>query len=222
MSRDKNKAVQRAADSMTARQFKLCPCGRETDADCEWMVDPAAAWAKLARLKERMPNWPHPGEGQSFADALELLQHKEQAWKCLAYVPPTGGYTGWGKLLAERPDFRSDFFTTEDVLWAVPDKICVGVTNGSAPPTEVLRKKGRGRPPIWRSTDGSTEDGRILVELVEAGLKAMGLRRERPMVDQVITAIRKGAPAHYGTWSHDTLRKAYYVARDRVSGKSGK
>jgi hypothetical protein len=199
---------------MTKRKLKLCPCGRETDADCEWLVDPAAALARLPTLKERMPNWPHPGEGQSFADALELLQRRARAWNCLAYRdrnrPP------WSMAWTELLGGRSEFLTSDTIHFAP--------THGVALPTKEPRKRGRGRPPKWsRKRILVTDDARIWVELVTAGLKAMGLRRKG--VTEVVAKIREGAPAYVAALKIDvstddalrkadeTLKKAYYAVR---------
>jgi hypothetical protein len=197
---------------MTAAKLK-CPCGRDTDVDCEWLVDHAAAWARLPTLKERIPNWPLPEEGQSFADALEVLQRRERAWQCLTSMGWTAellGYSG-----------RYDFLMSD---W----KHFVHVTYGSAIPTKEPLKRGRGRPRKWKGKDDGrilvTHDARILEELVEAGLKAKGLRRDSEKgVRKVIAAICKDAPAYLAalkidvstddalTKAEDTLRKTYYA-----------
>jgi hypothetical protein len=203
---------------MTARQLKLCPCGRATDADCEWLRDPWAALARLPTLKERMPSWPHPGEGQSFPDALEVLQRRARAWNCLAYRDRNR--PAWAMSETELLGGRSEFLTSDTIHFAP--------TPGFALPRKELRKKGRGRPRKWKGTDDGrilvTDDARILEELVEAGLKAKGLRRDSEKgVRKVIAAICKDAPAYLAALeidvstddalrkAEDTLRKAYYA-----------
>jgi hypothetical protein len=76
---------------------------------------------------------------------------------------------------------------------------CVAVDAG--------RKRKPGRKAKWTG-----QDGVMLVVEVNLRLMAKGRGDDRAVGD-VIEELRKAAPARYGAFSKDTLRKAYYKAR---------
>jgi hypothetical protein len=156
--------------------------------------------------------WPDPDKGQTFAEAVAEIPRHEQAWAIDALRTL--------EELAEPPDFlaleerQRAAGLIQWMLFHYP---------GSTPAqllwilaADAFRPHRRGRRSKWAGVEGGT-----LVELVEAGLRARGLARSRrkELLD-VCAEIRGAAPDHYGGYSAEALRKAYYAARRAQSGKS--
>ena len=103
------------------------------------------------------------------------------------------------QLLAHYPDA-----TISQLLWTLA--------------ADAFAPRRRGRKGKW-----SDVEGRELVQLVETGLRATGLKRDkRKGLGQVIALIRATWPDRYAGYSEERLRKAYYEARRAQSEKSRK
>lgn len=157
--------------------------------------------------------WPYPEDGQTFAEVLAELPLLERALNDHAQELVL-------QLLAEAPDW----LLPEEKHRAAELIKCMLVEFPGATPTELLwtlgadafRPRSRGRKPKWTGVEGAN-----LFDLVEAGLKAMGLRRDGEKgLRRVIAEIRARLPELYGKYSEERLRKAYYEASRPQSGKS--
>lgn len=180
-------------------------------------AEPAIASREFLILEEleEFVGWPKPRPGKTFADVLDAIPRLESAYGELAQLRLE-------KLLAEAPAYLQAEETQraaevlENLVFHHPVETLGQLLWVLA--ADAFRTRPRGAEPIWVGLQG-----RELVELVDAGLEAMGLSRDsKKGVLRVIGEIRDRAPARYGAWSEERLRKAYYEARRALSGKSSK
>jgi hypothetical protein len=165
--------------------------------------------APLVPLPKDHPiRWPKPEPGQTFADVVSAIPRMEAFYAEVARA----------QVDAFIEDGIPDCLDREDRIHAasVLEALCAQHASVSDPlellwilAADAFRPRPGGRPASW-----SGHDGKGLYELVEAGLSAMGLERDRKKgLRAVIYIIRSKHPEFYGRFSEETLRKGYYAAR---------
>jgi hypothetical protein len=153
-------------------------------------------------------------EGQNFGDVVSMLPLLERAFAIGARLRFEREFRDkapdWlSGVEKERAEELMEWMLTkfpgsspEELLWTLA--------------ADAFRPPKRGRQAKWAGVAG-----RELLELVELGLSATGLKRDgRKGLRIVIAQIRARCPERYGVYSEDRLRLAYYEARRAQLGKA--
>ncbi|MBX9649697.1 MAG: hypothetical protein K2X57_21875 [Xanthobacteraceae bacterium] len=171
-----------------------------------------AAGRQVVVLPEGYPiHWPEPEPGQKFDDVVSAIPVVEDMFNECAHAVVLDlmqqGVPDW--LTAS--DLRHASEVLLELCRHYPDRSPVELLWTLA--SDAFRPGLEGRPATW-----SAHEGRELVELVDAGLSAMGLRRDNKKgLRAVIAVIRERSPNRFGKISADTLRLAYYKAKRSVA-----
>jgi hypothetical protein len=164
---------------------------------------------------DRLAGGPRVAAGETFSDMLARVRQLDELYSRMARRRAA-------ELLAAAPDYFSD----EDALRAYEVLVDVAFKYPAATAEELLAilaadafpgAKRRGRPTVWGGPVG-----RLLVELVDEGLAAIGIaRRSRKAVRRLVGEVRDALPDDFGQWSEEELRQGYYIALREQSKKPG-